>query len=108
MFLDLVLLSSRLVFLPVNWRLVELFDIGQNRKSKPMNRTKIILYCVGMVLIIIGFSVMIYGEIRLNTAYEGCFKIPCGIPDESWIVYSGLGLMIAGGICIVIGKRIGN
>jgi hypothetical protein len=73
-----------------------------------MNRTKIILYGVGMVLIITGIPVLIYGEIRINTPYEGCSKIPCDLPDESWIVYSGLGLIIAGGICIVIGKRIGN
>jgi energy-converting hydrogenase Eha subunit E len=81
-----------------------------------MHRTKIILYGVGIALIITGFLMIVYGEIRLNTAYNcipmGCTTSPDWIYDTvtipSIITYSGIVVMIVGVICIIIGRKKGG
>ncbi len=81
-----------------------------------MHLIRNILYGLGTGLIIIGFLMIVYGEIRLNTPYEGCFGNECSSPEwiysnstvPSIIAYSGLAMMIVGGVCIVIGKKIRN
>ncbi len=80
-----------------------------------MQRTKIILYGLGIGLIIAGVLMIVYGEIRLNIPYEGCFGNECSSPEwiletstiPTIIAYSGLVVMIAGGICIIIGRKKG-
>jgi hypothetical protein len=78
-----------------------------------MHQTKTILCCLGIVLIIVGFVMIVYGESRLNVAYM-CPSNGCNFSPEiiyqiytipTIIVYSGLAMIIVGGICIIIGRR---
>jgi hypothetical protein len=78
-----------------------------------MNWVKIILYSLGIGLIIAGFLIVLYEEINLNVMYS-CSVYGCNFSPE-WIyanytipqiiAYSGLALMIAGGVCIIIGRK---
>jgi hypothetical protein len=64
-------------------------------------------------LIIAGFLIALYEEISLSTPYN-CNVYGCNFSPE-WeyqnitiphvIAYSGLALMIAGGVCIIIGRK---
>jgi hypothetical protein len=78
-----------------------------------MNRIKVILYGLGIGLIIAGFLIALYEEIGLSTPYN-CNVSGCNFSPE-WIyqnitipqiiAYSGLALMIAGGVCIITGRK---
>ncbi|MGB6463919.1 MAG: hypothetical protein WBF38_06830 [Nitrosotalea sp.] len=78
-----------------------------------MRLTKNVLYGIGICLIVAGFLMVVFGEIPLNAVYH-CPANSCNFSPQ-WIyqniiiptiiVYSGLAVMIAGGIFIIVGKK---